>query len=95
MAKRRLRLIHSGRLLTNGTFLFDWLISLEERQHRAVHQKGGDSNNDEEDGSVPVTTAIGSTWLHCSVGAEIFEGEDELDDGKPAVRLSCRVRILC
>ncbi|KAF8893887.1 hypothetical protein BD779DRAFT_1753030 [Infundibulicybe gibba] len=28
---RRLRLIHSGRLLTDGTFLYAWLTSLEER----------------------------------------------------------------
>ncbi|KAG8901445.1 hypothetical protein FRB99_005303 [Tulasnella sp. 403] len=35
LENRRLRLIHSGRLLTDGTYLYGWLKSLEEHQRRA------------------------------------------------------------
>lgn len=70
---RRLRLIHSGRLLTDGTFLYAWLLSLEERQRRATSESsiGSDTAN--------------STWIHCSVGPKLASGEEETDDGKAQV----------
>ncbi|KAG8883082.1 hypothetical protein FRB98_003320 [Tulasnella sp. 332] len=66
---RRLRLIHSGRMLTDGTFLYGWLISLEGRQRRANGQDGDDTE-------VPSASAP-MTWLHCSIGTEMTTGEDE------------------
>ncbi|KAF9516473.1 hypothetical protein BS47DRAFT_1340811 [Hydnum rufescens UP504] len=76
LARRRLRLIHSGRLLTNGTLVHGWLTSLEERQNRAL-VRGIPTAPDN-----PATSAAasGGIWLHCSVGPEMPEGE--LDDDK-------------
>lgn len=67
---RRLRLIHSGRLLTEGTFLYSWLASLEERQKRASPD---DSNNTQQ----PSYPPSGTTWIHCSVGPKFAPGEAE------------------
>jgi len=68
----RLRLIHSGRLLTDGTLLYEWLKTLEERQERAsTHSQ----EVTKEDHLV--------TWLHCSVGPKIEPGES--DEEKPLV----------
>jgi hypothetical protein len=60
----RLRLIHSGRLLTDGTLL---LNSLNERQQGA--------NSDDRSSLTKVPT----TWIHCSVGPLIGPGESEDD----------------
>ncbi|KAJ7188577.1 DUF2407 ubiquitin-like domain-containing protein [Mycena filopes] len=61
---RRLRFIHSGRLLPDTTVVYAWLLALDEKQRQASA----------EDDSVPIST---TTWIHCSVGREIKEGEDE------------------
>ncbi|KAJ7502878.1 DUF2407 ubiquitin-like domain-containing protein [Mycena galericulata] len=61
---RRLRFIHSGRLLADTTLLNSWLVSLDEKRK----QTSG------EDDPAP---AAATTWMHCSVGREIVEGEDE------------------
>lgn len=42
LANRQLRLIHSGRLLTDGVLLLPWLRSLEERVRRQAKGMGGD-----------------------------------------------------
>ncbi|KAK7473012.1 hypothetical protein VKT23_001116 [Stygiomarasmius scandens] len=68
---RRLRLIHSGRLLTDGTMVFPWLKSLDERQKRAAE-------GNKEDVSVPSV----ASWLHCSVGGKLEDNEEESDEGK-------------
>ncbi|KZP23272.1 hypothetical protein FIBSPDRAFT_919127 [Athelia psychrophila] len=62
---RRLRLIHAGRLLTDGTLLYSWITTLEERQRRATDK-----------GETAESASVGTTWLHCSVGPKIEEGED-------------------
>ncbi|KAG1723036.1 DUF2407 C-terminal domain-containing protein [Suillus paluster] len=69
---RRLRLIHAGRLLTDGTLLHEWLTTLEERQERASARS---QESSKEDHLV--------TWLHCSVGPQIEPGESE--EEKPQV----------
>ncbi|KAG2138571.1 DUF2407 C-terminal domain-containing protein [Suillus bovinus] len=69
---RRLRLIHAGRLLTDGTFLHEWLATLEERQVRASARSQEVSKEDQL-----------VTWLHCSVGPVIEPGESE--EEKPQV----------
>ncbi|KAF9460747.1 DUF2407 C-terminal domain-containing protein [Collybia nuda] len=76
---RRLRLIHSGRLLTDGTFLYSWLTSLEERQKRAT------PNDEQGAQNVPSPSPLQSpamTWMHCSVGPKLEIGEEESDEGK-------------
>ncbi|KAJ6603138.1 DUF2407 ubiquitin-like domain-containing protein [Mycena sp. CBHHK59/15] len=61
---RRLRFIHSGRLLTDGTLLNSWLAALDEKQK----QTSGEND---------LSPVKPTTWMHCSVGREIEEGEDE------------------
>ncbi|KAK7045683.1 hypothetical protein VNI00_007516 [Paramarasmius palmivorus] len=75
LKNRRLRLIHSGRLLTNGTFIYLWLKKLDERQRRATSDEG--KGNGGVDASVTPSTI--ATWLHCSVGREIEQNEEEED----------------
>jgi len=66
---RRLRLIHSGRLLTDGTLLYSWITTLEDRQRRA---------NSDDINTLQQASNI-TTWLHCSVGPKIEEGEEGED----------------
>ncbi|KAG2082415.1 DUF2407 C-terminal domain-containing protein [Suillus cothurnatus] len=68
----RLRLIHAGRLLTDGTLLHEWLTTLEERQVRASSRSQEISKEDQL-----------VTWLHCSVGPVIEPGE--IEEEKPQV----------
>ncbi|EIW67658.1 hypothetical protein TREMEDRAFT_33495, partial [Tremella mesenterica DSM 1558] len=63
LAPLSLRLIHAGRLLTDGILLLPWLRSLEERVKRQSNGVGADLDN-EEDGKV---------WLHCNVGPKMEE----------------------
>ncbi|KAF5326372.1 hypothetical protein D9611_000004 [Ephemerocybe angulata] len=63
---RRIRLIHLGRLLTDGTLLYSWLAALEEKQQRASMLS--------EDGAKPPSA---TTWIHCSVGPTLDPGEEE------------------
>ncbi|KAF8637950.1 hypothetical protein AX16_010583 [Volvariella volvacea WC 439] len=88
LAERRLRLIHAGRLLTDGIFVYSWLSSLEERQKRATLVNGSVDN------SVPVPLRSSSslpgghggtegvTWIHCSVGPKLEPGEEVELEGK-------------
>jgi len=68
LQRRRLRLIHSGRLLTDGTFIYPWLTSLEDKQRRAIKEVTTEEIPD-------VSQAL--TWLHCSVGPEFTQEEEE------------------
>ncbi|TEB37443.1 hypothetical protein FA13DRAFT_907122 [Coprinellus micaceus] len=74
---RRIRLIHLGRLLTDGTFLYSWLSSLEEKQKRA----SAANVEDEEGSSKAVTLKPATTWIHCSVGPSLEPGE-EVEEGE-------------
>src|SRR5882757_5343663 len=69
LQRRRLRLVHSGRLLTDGTFIYSWLTSLEDKQRKAIEEV-----TTEED--VPSANRA-LTWLHCSVGPEFTQEEEE------------------
>ncbi|TFK23687.1 hypothetical protein FA15DRAFT_670287 [Coprinopsis marcescibilis] len=70
----RLRLIHSGRLLTDGTFVYSWLTSLEERQQRAALANG--------DGKL--SSKASTTWIHCSVGPKFTSSGDEVEENRPS-----------
>ncbi|KAF8272756.1 DUF2407 C-terminal domain-containing protein [Lactarius quietus] len=77
LQRRRLRLIHAGRLLTDSTQLASWLSTLEERQQRAATK-----DKDNGDSSMAPTTPSPSSvpWLlHCSVGPPLSEGEEDDD----------------
>jgi hypothetical protein len=79
LQRRRLRLIHAGRLLTDDTQLASWLSTLEERQQRAAEKyKDVESSMAPP---VPGPAAPGSVpWLlHCSVGPHLSEGEEDDD----------------
>ncbi|KAI0252119.1 DUF2407 C-terminal domain-containing protein [Lactifluus subvellereus] len=79
LQRRRLRLIHAGRLLTDGTQLASWLGTLEERQQRAA-TKGKDEADSLALSIPPGPSAPGSVpWLHCSVGASLSDGEEDGD----------------
>ncbi|EKM52060.1 uncharacterized protein PHACADRAFT_102061 [Phanerochaete carnosa HHB-10118-sp] len=69
LTDRRLRLIHLGRLLTDGTNLYSWLESLEERQRKALESSEGQDQT--------ASPSIPTTWLHCSVGPKLEPGEEE------------------
>jgi hypothetical protein len=56
-------------LLTDGTFIYAWLTSLEDRQRKAVKEV---SPGEE----IPLNTSPASTWLHCSVGPEPTQEEE-------------------
>ncbi|KAI6044920.1 DUF2407 C-terminal domain-containing protein [Pisolithus marmoratus] len=71
LCDRRLRLIHAGRLLTDGIRLHPWLTALEEKQHRVT------STTEESMQSSMIT------WLHCSVGPVIERGTES--EEKPQV----------
>ena len=83
MEDRRLRLIHSGRLLTDGTLLYSWITTLEERQRRAT--------SDEASGTQQPSNI--TTWLHCSVGPKIESGE-EGEDAKTQVIILLRHTLI-
>ena len=73
-----LRLIHSGRLLTDGILLLAWLRSLEERVRRQAAGVGGDVESvlkevglTEDDSTT--TNGNDRVWLHCNVGGRMDE----------------------
>ena len=78
-----LRLIHSGRLLTDGILLLAWLRSLEERVRRQAAGVGGDVESVlkevglTEDDSTPAngndSPGNSRVWLHCNVGGRMDE----------------------
>ncbi|KAI0667705.1 hypothetical protein C8Q78DRAFT_1052170 [Trametes maxima] len=73
---RRLRLIHSGQLLADSTPLYSRIASAEQRRRTSAIR----STDDTEAVVEETTTSAGTTWLHCSVGPALSEGEE--DEGK-------------
>lgn len=89
MAKRRLRLVHAGRILTDGTRLVPWLDALESRARNASTTANAASNaspTSPTTHSYPPRTSLSlsrdpepdpdpdpDVWIHCSIGPE---GED-------------------
>jgi len=88
LQRRRLRLIHSGRLLTDGTFIYSWLTSLEDKQRKAVKEV-----TPEEEVTI-ASQAL--TWLHCSVGPELTQEEEEEENlSQVRVLKLCHIRDCC
>ncbi|KAI0086979.1 DUF2407 ubiquitin-like domain-containing protein [Irpex rosettiformis] len=67
LKENRLRLIHSGRILTDDTLLYSWLDSLEERQRRVVSKVAEGSSD----------ASQSSTWIHCAIGPKMEPGEED------------------
>ncbi|KAI0770075.1 DUF2407 ubiquitin-like domain-containing protein [Fomes fomentarius] len=70
---RRLRLIHSGQLLADNNQLYSRILSLEQRRRPTQASNSGDEADEAEDQNAPAPP----TWLHCSVGPQLHEGEEE------------------
>jgi hypothetical protein len=85
LLRRRLRLIHAGRLLADSTHLASWLGTLEERQQQQQQQqRTATKARDDTDPSIfpnaPPSSAVAPVpvpWLHCSVGAQLSDGEED------------------
>jgi len=87
MTELSLRLIHSGRLLTDGILLVPWLRSLEDRLRRQASTMGGDVESVlkevglAEDGTQSQGKKEGQgeerVWLHCIVGGKLDEKKSE------------------
>ncbi|KAG8715473.1 hypothetical protein FRC11_003972 [Ceratobasidium sp. 423] len=91
LERRRLRLVHAGRLLTDGTRLVPWLEALEAHSRKS-NAKNASSRSP---GSSPTNTNFPprrsssslqepdpepiDVWIHCSIGPE---GEDIDGDDK-------------
>ncbi len=78
---RRLRLIHSGQLLADNNQLYSRILSLEQRRRPTQASSSGDEADEAEDQNAPAPP----TWLHCSVGPQLQEGEEE--DSRMQVRM--------
>ncbi|KAI0786128.1 DUF2407 C-terminal domain-containing protein [Abortiporus biennis] len=72
LKQRRLRLIHSGRLLTDGTHVYPLIVAQEEKQKPSSSDASSSTPSSPTD-PAPVLT----TWLHCSVGPQTTDGEEE------------------
>ncbi|KAI0079503.1 hypothetical protein K474DRAFT_1592044 [Panus rudis PR-1116 ss-1] len=72
LTDRRLRLIHSGRLLADNIDIYALLTSLQEKYRRAAE---GEASGHAVDDTPPSTV-----WLHCSIGPQVTG--DEEDDSK-------------
>ena len=78
-------MIHQGQLLADGAQLYARIVSTGQRQSKpgatSSVAAGGSGEADEEEGVAE--QGAGTTWLHCSVGPQLKEGEEE--DGKVQV----------
>jgi len=73
LLNRRLRLIHSGRLLTDVTLVEPWLNSLGQKRADIKDKVAGPVD--------PVTPAKpATTWFHCSIGQVMAPDDLEKDD---------------
>ncbi|TFK90537.1 hypothetical protein K466DRAFT_484587 [Polyporus arcularius HHB13444] len=71
---RRLRLIYAGQLLADNTQLYPRIASVEQRRRRPAQNSADD---EEADGTGEQSSVTAPTWLHCSVGPQLKEGEEE------------------
>ncbi|KAJ8483361.1 hypothetical protein ONZ51_g4752 [Trametes cubensis] len=74
---RRLRLIHAGQLLPESTPIYPRISSFEQLKRRPSSE--GDEGAESASEHVPPSQ---TTWLHCSVGPQLEEGE--VDESKTA-----------
>ncbi|KAG8747240.1 hypothetical protein FRC10_001856 [Ceratobasidium sp. 414] len=88
LEKRRLRLVHAGRILTDGIRLVPWLDALETRARNAASAANRSAASSPTSPTFPTRTSISpshhagpissaDTWIHCSIGPEGEGAEDE------------------
>ncbi|KAH9891820.1 DUF2407 ubiquitin-like domain-containing protein [Cubamyces lactineus] len=70
LKNRRLRLIHAGQLLPESTPLYHRIFSSEQRKRSPSPEGDEIAESVTEQASIPKTT-----WLHCSVGPQLEDGE--------------------
>ena len=86
-------MIHSGQILIDNVNVFEWLRNLDKQQRRskkAAMKKSGEDTPGEGTGKDVMNgsafdhnAAPSSIWLHCLIGEEIKEGEeDEVNGGR-------------
>jgi len=91
LERRRLKLIHAGRLVTGDMLLFDWLLTLDDRQRRAAapppeagvsSSSAGQLEHDDTSDTAPAAhpAVLPTAYFHCSVGAEMHADEEDGDD---------------
>ncbi|WWD18638.1 hypothetical protein CI109_103091 [Kwoniella shandongensis] len=94
LSSLNLRLIHSGRLLTDGILLIPWLRSLEERVRRQAAGVGGEMESvlkdvglgeEDDDGAQKESrkregSGQERVWLHCIVGGKEEQTTKEEED---------------
>ena len=71
--QRRLRLIHSGRILADNVVFHAYLANSEDRRRQRTDSKarsGGESSSN---------AGRDLVWLHCAVGAESSGSEEEAE----------------
>jgi hypothetical protein len=71
LQRKRLRLIHLGRLLANNMNIYSHILLLEEQQRHL-------STQDDASTEIDPNASKGGIWIHCSVGADM-KPEDEDD----------------
>nr|GAT57899.1 predicted protein [Mycena chlorophos] len=77
LRNKRLRFIYSGALLAESTVVYSWLAALDGKRGKQP----------EEEVQLQAQQPAPTTWIHCSVGREIEEGEEENDpEQKPTLR---------
>ncbi|KAG8706202.1 hypothetical protein FRC08_001215 [Ceratobasidium sp. 394] len=89
LERRRLRLVHAGRILTDGIRLVPWLDALKARARNAASTTNRSAVSSPTSPTFPARTSISSsnyielvslapdTWIHCSIGPEGEGIEDE------------------
>lgn len=68
--------------------LLDWISSLEKRQQRSTATQERADVRDSEDGEEGFEERTRTTWLHCSIGAEMEEEKEETDERAAQVSYS-------
>lgn len=76
LARHSLRLIHSGRLLTDGILLLSWLKALEARHNHQHKVMSGGLGASAVEGSLGDGAVADKVYLHCVVGLRAEEGRD-------------------
>lgn len=81
LERRRLKIIHSGRLLVDATHLLEYIQTLESRAHArdSYNDSGALSRADTNGKGKARTEPQRPIWLHCSVGTRLEPHEE--DDG--------------
>ena len=95
-------MIHSGQILIDNVNVFEWLRNLDKQQRRskkAAMKKSGEDTPGEGTGKDVMNgsafdhnAAPSPIWIHCLIGEEIKEGEE--DEERVQVRLKPHYNLI-